>query len=90
MCILCCAVGSVKAMRKENSQLHDKIKVGCTFKDVLQRNNIGVLDSENSQTEIIRNLVFFFKFILFFLNKSHFTKHQTFIFNWSPDGILAA
>lgn len=60
MCILCCAVGScVEAMSKENSQLHDKIKVGCTFKDVLQRNNIGVLDSENSQTEIIRNLFLF-------------------------------
>lgn len=80
----------MKAMRKENSQLHDKIKVGCTFKDVLQRNNIGVLDSENSQTEIIRNLFFFLIHSFFFLNKSHFTKHQTFIFNWSPDGILAA
>lgn len=74
MCILCCAVGSVKAMRKENSQLHDKIKVGCTFKDVLQRNNIGVLDSENSQTEIIRNLFFFYSFIFFF---KQVTFHQT-------------
>lgn len=75
MCILCCAVGSVKAMRKENSQLHDKIKVGCTFKDVLQRNNIGVLDSENSQTEIIRNLVFFFLIHSFFFKQVTF--HQT-------------
>lgn len=42
------------AKNVKNSQLHDKIEMRCTFKDVLQRDNVGVFDSEEDKwTEII-------------------------------------
>lgn len=40
-------VGTI--IRKCNSQLHDEIKMGCTFEDVLQRNDVGVLNSEEDK-----------------------------------------
>lgn len=36
---------TVRTIRKWDSQLHDEIKMGCALKDVLQRNDVGVLNS---------------------------------------------
>lgn len=38
-------VVAVRTTRKWDSQLHDEIKMGCALKDVLQRNDVGVLNS---------------------------------------------
>ena len=54
--------------------------MGCTFEDVLQRNDVGMLDSEGDKwREIIEWNIFLISHISLMLTV-----------NWSPDGILAA
>ena len=54
--------------------------MGCTFEDVLQRNDVGMLDSEeDTWREIIKWNIFQLSHISLMLTVS-----------WSPDGILAA